>query len=128
MKRAPFMVLALAVGGAATLTTCKKQQPARVEQVNFSYVSDPSGPRPVPTHQTSIYWIALEGPPRFATVQELIKNAGQHCPTVIRAVLKGAGEGIDEWRVTCSDSREWAIWLKPQGPPEVLQCSPAYCS
>lgn len=128
IKQASLVVLGLAVAGAFALTSCKQKQRAMEETPNFSYVGGAPGPRPIPTHGTSVFWISLDGPGRFSTVHELITKAGQRCPTVLRAVLKSGAEGIDEWRVSCSDTREWAIWLKPNGRPEVLQCLPAYCN
>lgn len=86
----------------------------------MSYATREPGSTVQPTHEASFQLIALDGPVRLASLQELIKGAGKPCNTAIKGVLKNGLDGTDEWRVTCADGGNWSIWFKSNGPTEVV--------
>lgn len=71
--------------------------------------------------------IAGDGPTRLANLRALIMQAGKQCQYVTSGILIGGLDGTDEWRVKCTDSGTWTIWLKPDGAPEVDRCSDSEC-
>jgi hypothetical protein len=127
MTPAPLVRLFTASVAALQLINCGGERKSSPEQQAVSYASREAGSVATPTHETSFQLLAADGPTRLASLQNLIIQSGKQCRFVTSGVLKGGLDGTDEWRVKCVDSGEWAVWFRPAGAAEIIQCASAAC-
>ena len=127
MKSALFVLAAATSLNVTALKGCGGKSRAPVEHQVQSYGAREPGSVGTPTNETSLMWMSRDGPRRFLEIEWVITEAGNQCANVTRAIFKGGVGGIDEWRVSCSDSGEWVIWLRPD-KTEISQCTPSTCA
>ena len=77
----------------------------------------------LPTSPRSVRLYSIDAALRFVLFKDMLLEAGQPCAAVTGAVLKGGAAGMDVWRVSCSDSGDWAVSIDADSPPTVLRCS-----
>lgn len=92
------------------------------------YASREPGSDVSPTSDVSFQLLGADGPSRFASLQQLIVQEGKRCASVTKAVIVGGMDGTDEWRVDCSDSGRWQVWLSEDTGASVSQCTNAKCT
>jgi hypothetical protein len=93
-----------------------------------SYASHDPGSDPIPTNDDSYQLMALDPLTRLTTTRALVVQAGQRCSAVTKAVLEGGLDGTDEWRVTCADTGEWQLWLRPNSERDLVHCHNEQCT
>lgn len=81
-----------------------------------------------PTNDASFQLLGVDGPTRFASMQQLILHYGKRCGSVTKAVIVGGTDGTDEWRVDCGDTGKWQVWFNADSEPSVAQCANAACT
>ena len=82
---------------------------------------DPGNPSP--TNDRSMNLMDDDPELRRLRFKGLMDDAKKKCDVVTEAVLKGGFEGMDVWRVTCGDTRDWLVTFRPNEQPVVESCS-----
>lgn len=59
---------------------------------------------------------------RLATFRKYMIASGEQCDLMTEAVLKGGYQGVDMWRVSCSDSGDWMVSVEPDSSTKILSC------
>jgi hypothetical protein len=127
--RAFFLAsIAAGAGVAVFLAGCSRGDHRSADELAVSYAPREPGSGVTPTHEISFALIAADGPTRHANFQRLITDSSKPCKFVTSAVLKGGLDGTDEWRVTCADAGRWAVWFRPDGASDLIQCTSRACT
>lgn len=59
---------------------------------------------------------------RIIALKRAIRDAGYRCQRVERSGFVGKYQNLDMWAATCNDSREWAVFIGPDGSAQVRDC------
>ena len=81
-----------------------------------------------PTSDFSFQLLGVDGPSRFASLQQLMVQKGKRCASVTKAVIVGGMDGTDEWRIDCSDTGRWQLWLSEDSGASISQCTNPKCT
>ncbi len=128
MRLSPLARVAVVVLGNVCLVGCGDEAHSAAEQQPAPDLSAEHRSNARATNPTSFKLMAANGPKRLATLQAVVTGLGQRCNLVTSGVLTAGLDGTDEWRVTCADSGEWAVWFSRAGKTEVLHCSRVNCT
>lgn len=99
-------------------------------RVVISDASRDPGSLVVPTNEFSLALIGSDPSSRREWFRSTVITAGNQCTLVTSAILKAGDDGIDLWRVGCSDAA-WLVTLGPALRTSVDSCSTAttdYCT
>jgi hypothetical protein len=80
-----------------------------------------------PTNAQSFELMSADVQTRFATVRALFQQSGNPCGAVTRATFEGGLDGTDEWRVICTESGAWQMWLNFDGRIDFQHCKDSRC-
>ena len=100
-----------AISAAALVSACDGGQEAENQQVrSISVRSD---------EQRQLH--ELNELNRAIALRRAIRDSGYRCQRVERAGYVGPYENLEMWTATC-DSRDWAIYIGPDGSAQVRLC------
>jgi|SRR5437868_11299790 len=106
-----------------------QQDDSPPQQPVISDASHDPGSLVVPTNEFSLELIGSDPSARRDWFRSTIVAAGNQCGFVTSAILKAGDDGIDLWRVGCSDGA-WLVTVGPALQTSVDNCSTAktdYC-
>ena len=127
MRAASVLAFAALVGLDLACSGCDKDSDQTAGNQTPTYPSHVPGSAAVPTTTYSFELLALDPAGRLAALQRSIVQAGHNCQYATKGEFVGGLDDTDEWRVDCSDSGSWQIWLRSEYPAEIVHCSTASC-
>jgi hypothetical protein len=59
---------------------------------------------------------------RAIALKRAIYDSGYTCGRVTQSEFIGMYQNLDEWKVSCADGRNWAVFTAPDGSAQVRDC------
>ena len=60
---------------------------------------------------------------RVIALKRAIYDSGYSCKRITRSGYVGTYENLDMWTATCTEGRDWAIFVGPDGSAQVRDCA-----
>jgi len=105
------------------LSSCRDGGDRTPQQPSVRLSPHEPGSTALPSNPDSVELYSMDGTKRLVLFQDMVLKLAQQCAQVTGAVLKGGAGGMDVWRVTCSDSGDWAVSIDADSPPTLLRCA-----
>ncbi|MGI8704291.1 MAG: hypothetical protein ACR2JJ_00565 [Sphingomicrobium sp.] len=89
----------------------------------FSYEAQFPGASKEPQNRYSRQLFEMNGQVRLATFRKLMVESDKQCDLVTEALLMGSYEGMDFWRIACTDSGQWRVSIEPDSSTRLMSCA-----
>lgn len=120
--RSPLLMAAVLLAGCGQAPDSNDGTPAPAEPaVSYARLDPGSNARPSNSYSRRLF--EMNDQVRLATFRKYMVESGERCDLVTEAVLRGGHQGLDMWRIACSDSGEWMISIAPDSSTKFLSCA-----
>ena len=122
LRTAVVAAVTLLAGGCERAPGTSETVTAQAEAA-VSYARLDPGSTAAPSNGYSRQLFEMNDQVRLATFRKYMVASGEQCALVTGAVLRGGYQGMDLWRVACSDSGEWMVSIEPDSSTKILSCA-----